>query len=495
MNATHRDVQVPRAQDAQERPPPATTELPLCVDLDGTLLRTDLLWEALFTALKKRPLALLRAAFALPRGKAAFKLALAADVAPEFETLPLNQALLGRLTAARAAGRRLVLATASPRAWAQCVADRTGLFDEVIATDGARNLSGANKARALVERFGERGFDYAGNSRDDVEVWRAARSAWVVGASALTTARARRVATVAEVLDQERPQLASLARAIRPHQWLKNLLLFVPLLTAQAWWDLRGLLGAVIGFAAFSLAASAAYLLNDLLDLDADRRHPRKRARPLASGALPLPWGFAAMLLLLAMGFTLARIPGPGLVAALSIYVIVTVSYSMLLKRKPVVDALVLAGLYTLRLVAGGAATGYVPSSWLLAFAMFIFLSLAFAKRYAELLVMHAAELDSAAGRGYQVDDLPLVQNLGVTSGYVSVLVLALYFDSPAARALYVQPHLLWVLCPIMAWWIGRVWLLTHRGEMHDDPVVFALRDRSSYAAALIGALALLFAR
>jgi 4-hydroxybenzoate polyprenyltransferase/phosphoserine phosphatase len=467
---------------------------PLCVDLDGTLLRTDLLWEALFTAIKQRPLALLRALAALPRGKAAFKLALAAEVTPDLESVPVNEAVLARLRDERAAGRRLVLATASPRAWADGIALRTGVFDQVIATDGAVNLGGRGKADALVQRFGERGFDYAGNGATDLHVWQHARHGWVVGGASLVK-RARAVTEVADVFPPTGTRVPALLRAMRPHQWLKNLLLLVPLFTAQAWGDVHALAAVAIAFLAFGLAASATYLLNDLLDLPADRHHPRKRARPFASGDLPIAAGAAAMPLLLALAFALARALSPAMVAVLATYVVVTVAYSLLLKRKPVIDALVLAGLYTLRLVAGGVATGYLTSSWLLAFAMFVFMSLAFAKRYAELLVMLAAERDSAAGRGYHVDDLPLVQSLGVSSGYVSVLVLALYFDSPAAHALYHDPHLLWIVCPILAWWIGRVWLLTHRGEMHDDPVVFALRDRSSYAAALIGAIALLLAR
>jgi 4-hydroxybenzoate polyprenyltransferase/phosphoserine phosphatase len=468
--------------------------LPLCVDLDGTLLATDLLWEALFVALKSRPVGLLRALVALPRGKAAFKLSLAREVTPDLEALPLNAALLERLRAERAAGRRLVLATASPRAWAEPLARPLDLFDEVIATDGAINLSGARKAEALVARFGERGFDYAGDARVDLPVWQRAHASWVVGAPALATAAAS-AAPVAATFAGASTGLRAFLRALRPHQWLKNLLLFVPLFTAHALSDVAGLRAALLAFCAFSLGASATYLLNDLLDLGADRRHPRKRLRPLASGALPLAVGASAMPLLLALAFALAQSVNPHLVAALGAYVVVTVGYSLVFKRKPVVDALVLAGLYTLRLVAGGAATGYLPSSWLLAFAMFLFMSLAFAKRYAELLVMLAAERATAAGRGYHVDDLPLVQSLGVSSGYLAVLVLALYFDSPTAHALYQDPHVLWVLCPLLAWWVGRVWLLTHRGEMHDDPVVFALRDRHSYVAALIGVGAILLAR
>lgn len=465
---------------------------PLCVDLDGTLIRTDLLWEAIFAALKDRPLALLRAVLQLLlHGKAAFKLQLARDVTPELDRLPLNLTLIERLRAERATGRRLVLATASPRAWAEGLAKRLELFDEVIATDGEVNLSGSGKADALNARFGEKGFDYAGNAIADLKVWRAARQAWVVAAPPLVARLARSQSNVVEEIPVGRSRKRSIVYALRPHQWAKNVLLFGPVMAAHAWFDLPSLIAAALAFVSLSLAASATYLLNDLLDLPNDRRHPRKRLRPFASGAAPLAWGALAMPLLLLLSACVALLLPPLFGAALALYVAITLSYSFWLKRKPIVDALTLAGLYTLRLFAGGAATGIDPSFWMLAFSMFLFLSLAFAKRYAELLVMLQAAKKRAAGRGYEVGDLPLVQSLGVGSGLMAVLVLTFYFDSLDARALYNHPQALWALCPLLMWWIGRVWLLTHRGRMHDDPVVFALRDRVSHGMGVMGAVAL----
>lgn len=467
---------------------------PLCVDLDGTLLKTDLLWEMLFQLLRRSPLALLAALLTLRQGRAAFKVALALRGTPDVVALPVNQDLLMRLQAERDQGRKLVLVTASPRPWAEAVAARFTGFDVVLATemDGAVNLSGAHKAAQLVERYGPQGFDYAGNSRADVAVWQQADRAWVVAAPASVTRAARQLGRVAVELPNAVSHSAALWAALRPHQCAKNLLVFLPLLTAQQWHSGVSLLAALLAFVAFSFAASASYLFNDLLDLSADRAHPRKSRRPLASGALPLSHGLAAAPLLIFAALLLALALPPTFIWMLLAYLVATTAYSLGLKRQPLLDALVLAGLYTLRIVAGGAAIGVPITFWLLAFSVFLFLSLAFAKRYAELLVMLAAARDHAAGRGYRTDDLPLVQMLGIAAGYVSVLVLALYFDSAAAARLYAHPHAMWVFCPLLLWWISRAWLLTHRGEMHDDPVVFALKDRASHLAALLGLLVLL---
>ena len=458
---------------------PEDRALPLVVDLDGTLTRTDTLAEALFRLAREQPLALIHAAFTLRQGRAAFKARIARLTALDPSTLPLNPELIAWLREQAARGRSLILATASDRQVAQVVADRVGLFTEVLASDGQRNLKGPAKAAVLVERFGKGGFDYVGDSRADLPVWAAARHAIVVGGPRLVQSTSP-IATVARVFTPP-PRLPALWRALRPHQWAKNLLVFLPLLAAHQVSDPRGLFAAGLAFLAFSLTASAVYLVNDLLDLDADRHHPSKCRRPFATGELPLAWGalLSPLLLLTAIGLNLWFLP-PLFTLILVGYFLVTTTYSFGLKRKPVVDVLLLAALYTLRVIAGAAAVAIVPSFWLLAFSRFIFLSLALAKRYTELDGLRRRGELTAAGRAWHVDDLPLVQTLGTGAGLAAVLVLALYIDSAPARQLYASPQVLWLVCPLLLYWISRLWFKAHRGEMDEDPVVFALGDRVS---------------
>lgn len=457
----------------------------LAVDLDGTLLRTDSLWESLLAMLRDQPLSLGAATIRLLQGRAAFKEYVAGCAPPDLATLPLNGALLAWLKEEHQSGRRLVLATAADRRIAAAAAARVGLFDQVLATGEGRNLKGEAKAVELVARFGTGGFDYVGDSRADLPVWREARHAIVVGGPDLERA-ARQVATVERVFAPERGRLPLLLSALRLHQWAKNLLVFLPLLAAHRL-DGAGILAAMLAFLAFGLTASAVYLVNDLLDLPADRRHPRKCRRPFAAGELPLYWGLALapLLLLAAATLSLLTLP-PAFSLVLAGYIVATSAYSFSLKRIPVVDVLLLAVLYTVRVVAGAAAVTILPSFWLLAFCMFIFLSLALSKRYTELLGLQQRGELTAAGRGWHVDDLPLVQTLGTSAGLNGVLVLALYIDSETARQLYASPLALWLVCPLLLYWISRLWFKTHRDEMHDDPVVFALRDRASL---LTGAL------
>jgi 4-hydroxybenzoate polyprenyltransferase/phosphoserine phosphatase len=452
---------------------------PLAVDLDGTLTPTDTLWETLFILAQEQPLALFRALFALPHGRAAFKARLADMARPDPRSMPLNSDLIDWLRIQADAGRTLVLATASDQRVAQAVADHLDIFDEVLASDGVRNLKGPAKAAALVERFGQGGFDYVGDSRADLPVWAAARQAIVVGGDGLAQAAAR----VAEVGHRfpPPPRISALLRALRLHQWVKNLLLFLPLVAAHQFGDSPSLIAAALAFLAFGLTASAVYLINDLLDLAADRAHPRKCRRPFAAGTLPLVWGLALSPLLLLAAVALSMLTLPRLFTlVLGGYFLLTLAYSVGLKGKPVVDVILLAALYTVRVIAGAAAVVIVPSFWLLAFSMFIFLSLALSKRYTELDGLRQRGELTAAGRGWHVDDLPLVQTLGTGAGLACVLVLALYIDSAPARQLYATPQVLWLVCPLLLYWISRLWFKTHRGEMDDDPLVFALRDRVS---------------
>ena len=465
--------------DPAARPAPAPTAeaAPLCVDLDGTLLRSDLLYESLLALLRTRPWLALALPFWLLRGKAYLKRRLAEASGLDVADLPYDERVLALLRATPARPR--VLCTASDLRLAEAVARHTGLFEEVLASDGARNLAGARKAQVLVERFAERGFDYAGNGTVDLHVWKRARRAWVVNAP---VALARSAAGHCEVEHHLHAPAAPRGwlRALRLHQWLKNLLVFLPLLASHRFLEAGAVLAALGAFLAFGLCASGVYLLNDLLDLPSDRRHPRKRSRPFAAGELPLLHGLLAAPLLTVAAFALAFAVSPWFAAALGAYFAATLAYSFWLKRVVMVDVVLLAGLYTVRIIAGAAAIGVALSFWLLAFSMFLFLSLAMLKRYTELQAMLGEGRSGASGRGYAVEDLPLLQSLGASAGYCAVLVLALYINSPESLALYARPQVLWLICPLLLYWMSRVWVVAHRGGMHDDPVVFAARDRVS---------------
>jgi 4-hydroxybenzoate polyprenyltransferase/phosphoserine phosphatase len=467
--------------------------IPLVVDLDGTLLRSDLLLESALAYTRAQPLGLLAPLRWLAGGKAHLKQRLAEAVEIDVTTLPYDQRVLDLIGRERAAGRRIVLATASHRLYAERIADHLQVFDEVLATEGQLNLSAERKRDSLLQRYGQAGYDYAGNSRDDLPVWATARHAYVVAAGAGVRRRAAAHGNVAAVLDGEPPlqRLRTLLRAMRVHQWAKNLLIFLPLLAAHVAGEPARVLAGMLAFVCFSLCASSVYLLNDLLDLADDRHHQSKRQRPFAAGHLPLGMGIALtpLLLLAAFGLSLWLLPWR-FGAVLLAYYVLTLGYSLYLKRVMALDAITLAALYTLRLIAGAAAFGVPLTFWLLAFSMFIFLSLALVKRYAELReARHRGDTAQARGRGYFPGDLEMISSLGAASGYLAVLVLALYTQDRATVALYSRPQLIWLACPLLLFWITRTWMLTHRGQMHDDPVVFALKDRASLLVGLLFAL------
>lgn len=465
----------------------------MCVDLDGTLLKSDLLYESLLALLSRNPLYVFLLPLWLLRGKAALKHEIACRTELDVETLPYDARVIKALQETSARPR--VLCTASNSKFAHAIADHLGVFDAVIASDDAVNLAGHHKARVLRERFGDKAFDYMGNHAVDLHVWRSARQAWVVNGSDALARRAASACEVAEHFPGGNGRLATWIKAIRVHQWLKNLLVFVPLLASHRLFEPGTIIAALLAFFAFGLCASGVYVLNDLLDLPADRRHPRKCRRPFAAGELKLAHGLAAAPILTIAGFGVAALTTPLFVLALLVYYAMTLAYSLRLKRIVMVDVVLLAGLYTIRIIGGALAIGSQLSFWLLAFSMFIFLSLAVLKRYTELVDMLAAGKQVASGRGYGVDDLPLVQSLGTASGYIAVLVFALYINSPESLELYRRPEVLWLLCPMLLYWISRAWVIAHRGGMHDDPVVFAVTDRASQivlimcGAIILGAL------
>lgn len=459
---------------------------PICVDLDGTLLRSDLLYESLLALLAKSPLVALLLPFWLLRGKAHLKRQIASRVQLDPALLPYDERVLAHLRGTQQRPR--VLCTASDRLIVQPIADHLGLFEEVIASEGKRNLSGGNKAETLVDRFGEKGFDYAGNHDVDLPVWRRARGAIVVNGSAKLAQKAAKTTAVIDHWPSQAGGTRTWIKALRLYQWLKNLLVFVPLAASHRILDLTSTLDAAAAFLAFGLCASGVYLLNDLLDLAPDRQHPRKRKRPFAAGTLPILHGLVAAPLLTIAGISLALWVNPIFAGVLLLYYVMTLAYSFKFKRIVMVDVVLLAALYTIRIVGGAAAIGSALSFWLLAFSMFVFLSLALLKRYTELDAAATAGKKGASGRGYSTTDLPLIQSLGTSAGYIAILVLALYINSPESLKLYHRPEFLWLLCPLLLYWISRTWMIAHRGHMHDDPIVFAARDRASQ---IVGAVAL----
>jgi 4-hydroxybenzoate polyprenyltransferase/phosphoserine phosphatase len=461
---------------------------PLVVDLDGTLLQSDMLAESGLAFVKRRPLAAPRLLLWLLESKAMLKEKLARETSIDVTCLPYNVQLLEWLRHEKSQGREIVLATATHLLLAERIADHLQLFDKVIATSEGINLSRQAKCDALVAAYGEQGFDYAGNSLDDLPVWAKARAAIVVNPERGVESAARRQGNVDRVLPGQPAGLRVWARALRFHQWLKNLLIFVPLLASHQFTNPDQVLRGIVAFVLFGMCASSVYLLNDMFDLEDDRHHPTKRNRPLASGALRIKEGLLVCAGLLAGAFGIAAWLMPWMfVASLGAYYALTLAYSLVLKQVMLVDVVVLAMLYTQRIIAGTFVFATAPTFWLLAFSMFIFLSLALVKRYAELRDARSkGKKGKARGRGYFPDDLEMISSLGAAAGYISILVLALYIQDQRTVALYHHPHVIWFACPLLLYWISRIWLLTHRGLMNDDPVVFAVKDRASLA---VGAL------
>lgn len=456
----------------------------LAVDLDGTLTHTDTLHEAVIQLLRQNPLYLFALLAWWLQGKAFLKHQLSQRIKIDVAHLPYNQPLLDWLKQERAQGRQIVLCTASHQDVAHAVSDHLGLFDGLISTNASTNMSRDNKRQALDQAFGAGHWIYAGNSNDDLAVWRGAQAAVVVNASSSLSQKAADLAPIHKTFAGPHTSWTDWAKVVRAHQWLKNLLLLIPIIAAHEAGNIDAWITLVGAFVAFSLCASVVYIINDLFDLNSDRRHPRKRSRPFASGAVPIVYGVLLAPILALGSVALGMWTSPVFLMWLLIYFALTSAYSFGLKKIALVDCLTLAALYTLRILAGAAAIAIPVSFWLLAFSVFIFLSLAFIKRYAELYVQHQLGNTHAHGRGYETSDAPLIQILGVASGYASVLVLAFYLQSESVQALYVQPELIWFAVPLMLYWVSYVWLKAHRGEMHDDPIVFATQDTTSLVVA-----------
>ncbi|WHZ25496.1 MAG: Integral membrane protein [Nitrospira sp.] len=458
----------------------------IVVDLDGTLLHTDTLHESVLQLLRDDAIYVLYLPFWLLAGKAFLKQKLADSVELNPATLPYNIQLIEWLKEQKELGHKLVLCTATNMSVAQRIANHLQLFNEVMASDGENNLAGVRKKAALDEAYGEGQYIYAGNSSDDIHVWNGASKGIVVNAASSVLVKAKKITEIHSDFPRLPITLSAWRRVFRFHQWLKNLLIFVPLLAAHRLSETDSLTQLIVTFISFSLCASAVYITNDLLDLESDRQHPRKKHRPFASGLVPISYGVLLAPVCGLVGLALSVYVGKYLPAWLFVYFTLTFAYSIKLKKLVLIDCLTLAALYTLRIVAGAAAVSVPLSFWLLAFSTFIFLSLAFVKRYAELQVHVLERKNKAHGRGYYVTDASLIQTLGIAAGYAAVLVLALYLQGETVTTLYHTPEFIWGSVPLILFWISWMWLKAHRGLMNDDPLVFAVKDRASWAV-LIG--------
>lgn len=471
----------------------ASEEPPLVVDLDGTVIRTDLKVEAIITLVKRSPIEALRILRWLLRGRAVLKRELARRVTIDVETLPYRDEFCRYLKGEASRGRRLILATASDEIFAGEIAKHLGIFERVIASDGVVNLKGRRKRDRLVHELGEHGFDYAGDSRADLAVWSAARTAIVVGGSRWLRAAAARRTTVEPFLENRAgTRLPAWLRALRPQHWIKNVLVFLPVVATYRADELALIGSSVLAFSALCLAASSSYVLNDLLDLEADRRHPKKRERPIPSGDLPLRHAIVMAPLLLVGAFLLAaRLPAP-FPALLALYCGLTMAYSLRIKHVVLLDVIVLTGLYMLRILAGAAATDIAVTRWLLAFVLLAFLSLAVLKRYTEIVMLRAGEGGPTQVRGYSASDKGLLMAIGVAGGLGATVILALNPTSPTFDPQY---KLGWLFCGVYLYWIGRLWLLAERNLMPFDPVLFAFKDRTSQVLIAVMAVLILVAQ
>ncbi|MGP1276136.1 MAG: UbiA family prenyltransferase [Caulobacterales bacterium] len=469
-----------------------TRHLPLVLDMDGTLLLTDTLSESMVERLFSAPFQLLGALPALLSGRAAFKARMTEIAKADFDVIPVRQDLLDYAAKEQASGREVWLVTAADQAVADQVAARFGIFTGAVGSDGKRNLKAHDKQAWLRERFPD-GYVYAGDSRADLAVWRDADGIILAGASKSTSHKANGLGKRVEAVFENAPgRMKAWRKALRLHQWSKNLLVFAPLLLSGLYFDPASILSALAAFLALGLVASGTYIVNDLADLSADRRHRSKHTRPFAAGAIALEKGLAAAPVLILAGLGIAFFAGGiGTALALAAYLVITLSYSFGLKRKPLIDVILLAALFTIRILIGAAAISAELSPWLFSFSMFFFFSLSLAKRHVEIAA--GAPGEAIRGRGYVAGDAPFSLSLGMASAMGAIIILCLYIIEDAFPAdLYSSPDWLLAAPVLIGGWTARIWLLAQRGELDDDPVSFAVRDRLSIA--LGGALIIAFA-
>ena len=463
-----------------EAPVVVQAERPLCVDLDGTLVKSDTLVDSLMVLARRHPIAFFQTPLWILKGKAHFKSQLASRVTLDAAHLPYNRPLLEYLRQEHASGRKLYLATGADSVLAHKIAAHLGIFDDVMASDGRLNLTGNNKLQHIERRFQTQGFDYIGNAMPDLPILQGAQQAMLANpVSGLNHALHRRNVTVSRTFQDRSRWPATLAKALRVHQWAKNLLVFLPVLLAHSL-HAAPLLAACAAFFCFCFTASATYILNDLLDLEQDRIHLNKRKRAFASGDLSVATGLGISFLLLVLALVTATWLPRTFLVYLLLYLVTTLAYSLSLKRIVLVDVVILSSLYTIRMMAGSAATHDPVSPWLAAFSIFLFLSLAMVKRFSELQNLHARGVNPSNGRGYLLSDIEQLRSFGTSSAYASIVIFALYINGKDVVALYHHPNRMWLITPLLILWVSRVWLLASRGVLDEDPVVFALSDRMS---------------
>ncbi|MEZ5777850.1 MAG: UbiA family prenyltransferase [Paracoccaceae bacterium] len=460
---------------------------PLVLDVDGTFLKTDLLFETFWAGLGTDPRATLGAVLRNFRFPARLKAELAAIAPVRTDLMPVNAAVADLALKNRMAGREVVFASASDSSLVTRLAAEYGLSERVFASDGEVNMKGSNKAQALTAAYGERGFDYAGDAPADMAVWERAENALVVGRVPSARALSASGRNIVELPGGW--NWRALLKAMRPHQWVKNVLLLLAMIAAHRF-DLATLVPILWGIVAFSAAASSIYIVNDLLDLEADRLHPTKCRRPFASGDVPIVVGMAAFGLLGLLAIAIAAMLNWAFLGVVLLYMVVSLAYSLKLKRMRWVDIATLAGLYTIRVIAGAAAGEVYLSIYMLIFIFPIFVTLGCVKRLTELTL--ATSDEKLPGRGYgrlDRDDLLNVAGLGT---FGALLIFFLYSISDQGRELYPTTWILWVAMIPMAIWLVRMVLLGWYGKQDYDPIVFAMRDKFGIGILMI-TLSLMF--
>jgi 4-hydroxybenzoate polyprenyltransferase len=475
-----------------------STKRNLVVDLDGTLVLTDMLFESLILFIKFRSYRILFLLMHLLRGKVEFKNFISNEIEGllNVKSLPYNQKLIKWIYDQKKNGAKVFLATATHESIAKKIGLHLKLFDGIFATKNI-NLKGLVKKDCLISAFGKKGYEYVGNAKSDLPVWESSSICYIVAPELGVLRAAQKINKVEIIFNSRSSYFFNLISSLRAHQWTKNILIFVPLFASHNFFDLHLLSQSVIAFLTFGLCASSAYLTNDLLDLQEDRLHATKRLRPIASGQFPIFHAFMLVPILLSISFCISALLLTKVYClVLFFYFTLAVTYSLYLKRLAIFDVTTLAILYITRIVAGSTSNNLPISLWMFLFCMFIFLSLAFLKRYTELFDQRqASSREKSLGRGYFPSDFELLTSYGIASGYISVLILALYFNDPLSIALY--KNQLWALlsCPLLILWISRMWLIAHRGEMHDDPVLFVIKDTTSIVIGALFILCFVFAR
>lgn len=469
-------------------------EIPLVTDLDGTLIKTDSLWEGVLAMVGKSPLLVFMLPFWMLRGRLFFKLRLLPYCLAASSHFPVNADVLSTIEEAKRQGRDIYLATAALEPIARAMSERLGIFSGIFASTGEHNLKGSVKAERLIQAFGKKGFDYIGDSTADLPVWAACRRALLATDSGQLIASALKQNPDSQALPRQSPRLSDYRKAIRLHQWLKNILVFVPLALAHLF-TVKAVFTAILAFVSFSLCASSVYVINDLLDLSADRGHSRKCRRPFAAGDIPVTQGPPLALGLLGATALCSLSLPPRFVLILTLYYALTFSYSLYFKKKVMLDTVSLAGLYFLRIAAGAAAVGVALSNWTIAFSLFLFLGLGLVKRVAELKEHKLSAKEIVAGRPYSIADKNILEIMSTSSAFSSMVVLTLYIDSLQASRLYSTPFVLWFALPLAVYWYGRILILTHRGEMDCDPVQFVIKDKATWCCAVLGVAIIFFAK